>query len=82
MHKADREKLAFFAPDDRHYTFNVIPFGPTNTPPFYTATMKDLKDEWDTFFLVRITTLQTYNPEAMIVLSTRLVTIGVQPLIF
>ena len=41
----DREKLAFFALDDRKYTFNVMSFGPTNVPPFYTAMMKDLKDE-------------------------------------
>ena len=41
--KIDREKLSFFAPDDRKYCFNVITFGTTNVPPFYTAITKDLR---------------------------------------
>ena len=36
---SDREKLAFFAPNDRKYCFNVMPFGPTNALAFYTAMM-------------------------------------------
>ena len=47
VQEEDREKLAFFAPDDRKYTFNVLNFGPTNVLPFYTAMMNDFKDEWD-----------------------------------
>ena len=58
MRKTNREKLAFFAPDDRKYYFNVITFGPTNAPPFYTVMMKDLKDEWDTLFVLRCTEIK------------------------
>ena len=31
-----------------------MPFGPTNAPTFYTAMMKDFKDEWDKLFIIRI----------------------------
>ena len=51
VRKLDREKLVFFAPNDRKYCFNVIPFGPTNAPTFYTAMMKDFKDDWDKLFV-------------------------------
>jgi hypothetical protein len=47
---SDREKLAFFAPDQKKYTFKVMPFGPTNAPAVYTAMMRQLQDEWDSLF--------------------------------
>jgi hypothetical protein len=47
---ADREKLAFFAPDGKKYTFKVMPFGPTNAPGIYTAMMRKMQDEWDALF--------------------------------
>ena len=51
--ESDRKRLAIFAPYDRKYTFNVMPFGPTNAPLFYTAMMKDTKDEWvNCFFTI------------------------------
>ena len=34
---ADQEKLAFFAPDNKKYTFTVMPFGPRNALPFIPA---------------------------------------------
>ena len=37
--KIDRENLYFFAPDRYKYWFNITPFGPTNAPYLYTATM-------------------------------------------
>ena len=58
VRKIDRQKLAFFAPDKRKYCFNVIHFGPTNTPAFYTAMMKDFKDEWDTLFILTISKIK------------------------
>ena len=54
VRKINREKLDFFAPDDRKYIFNVMPFEPTNVPAFYTAMMEDFKDEWDTLFILDI----------------------------
>ena len=36
VRKSDREKLAFFAMDNEKYTWNVMPFGPRNAPPFFT----------------------------------------------
>ena len=50
----DRDKLAFFAPDDHKYCFNVMPFGPTNAPAFYTAMMESFKDEWDILFIIKV----------------------------
>ena len=46
----DQEKLAFFGPDDFKYCFTVIPFEPTNAPTFYTAMMRNFKEEWDLVF--------------------------------
>ena len=45
VRKIDRDKLAFFSPDDWKYTFKVMPFGPTNAPAFYSAMMKNMKDK-------------------------------------
>ena len=47
--KIDREKLDFFSSDGWKYTFKVMPLGLTNTPEFYSAMMKNMKDEWDSF---------------------------------
>ena len=48
VHLANQDKLAFFGPDAKKYTFVVMPFGPRNGPPTYTAMMRRLKDEWST----------------------------------
>ena len=37
VRECDKDKLAFFAPDDEKYTWEVMPFGPTNAPTFFTA---------------------------------------------
>ena len=42
----DQDKLAFFGPDGKKYTFTVIPFGPVNAPPFYTAMIRHMQAEW------------------------------------
>jgi hypothetical protein len=36
---ADQDKLPFFWPDGKKYTFSVMPFGPRNAPAFYTCMM-------------------------------------------
>ena len=53
VHPADRCKLAFFGPDGKKYTFKVMPFGPRNAPPVYTAMMRQLEDEWESLFSCR-----------------------------
>ena len=67
---SDLEKLAFFTPDDLKYFFTVMPFGPTNTPGFYTAMMKDFKTEWDTLFIIRITALKSYEGQTITVTAS------------
>ena len=44
VHHADREKIAFFAPDNKRYTSLVMLFETTNVPVFYPATMKNFKE--------------------------------------
>jgi len=61
VRKVDREKLAFFAPNNKKYCWNVMPFGPTNAPSFYTAMMKNFKDEWDNLFQIRMSKLKTFG---------------------
>ena len=47
---ADMEKLAFFAPDGRKYTYTVMPFGPRNAPTFYTLVTRMIQDEATALF--------------------------------
>ena len=49
--RSDQSKLAFFAPNNKKYTFKVMPFGPTNAPAFYTCMMQEFREEWDALFL-------------------------------
>ena len=51
VRKVDQEKLAFFAPNHKKYTWNVMPFGPTNAPAYYTAMMNVFQTEWNILFL-------------------------------
>jgi hypothetical protein len=46
----DHDKLAFFGPDGKKYTFKVMPIGPKNAPACYTAMMRIMQDEWDALF--------------------------------
>ena len=55
VRKLDQEKLAFFAPDGKKYTWKVMPFGPMNAPAFYTAMMGAFKVEWDKLFIQELT---------------------------
>jgi hypothetical protein len=45
-----QEKLAFFGPDHKKYTFTVMPFGPCNAPAFYTAMMGIFQDKWNALY--------------------------------
>ena len=57
---SDQEKLDFFAPDDYKYCYTVMPFGPTNALTFYTAMMRNFKEEWDNLFLAEMSKLTDY----------------------
>ena len=46
VRKCDQEKLALFTPSVEKKTYAFLPFGPTNTPSFYTAMMQSLRKEW------------------------------------
>ena len=35
-----------------------MPFGITNSPPFYSAMMSDLKDEWDKLLFMKVKALK------------------------
>ena len=48
--RSDHEKLEFFELDSLKYTFKVLPFGPTDAPPFYTAIICQFQDEWALLF--------------------------------
>ena len=37
------DKLSFFGPDNKKYSFTVIHFGTINAPPFYTCMMGTFK---------------------------------------
>ena len=41
----DQDKLAFFAPYGKKYTYTVMPFGPVNAPSFYTAMVRRFQAE-------------------------------------
>ena len=42
----DQKKFDFFNADGKRKCFVVMLFGPKNTPAFYTAMMKVLRDDW------------------------------------
>ena len=72
----------FFTPDDLNYYFTVMLFEPTNAPGFYTATMKDFKTEWDTLFVIRITTLKSYEGQTITVTASQDILISVVKLVW
>ena len=76
VRQVDREKLAFFAPNYKKYAFKVMPFGPTNAPPFYTCMMHQLRDEWEILFLIRIRIMKFIGGEAIIILENDEITVG------
>jgi hypothetical protein len=72
----DQEKLAFFAPDNKKYTWKVMPFGPTNAPAFYTAMMGAFQGEWDKLFSQKLEELQTVGVETVCINSDNSITVG------
>jgi len=75
VRKADREKLAFFAPNHKKYCFKVMPFGPTNAPPFY-CMMHQLHDKWVILFILKIRAMSTIGEELIIISDTDEITIA------
>ena len=43
---SSQEKLAFQGPDAIKWTYNVMPFGPTNGPATFIACMQDIRTTW------------------------------------
>ena len=78
----DREKLAFFGPDGWKYTFKVMPFGPTNAPGFYSAMMRNMKEEWDNLFICRPQELLQVDSEAVVVSISMEIFIGGKKLVY
>ena len=64
---ADKEKLAFFSPDNTKKTFNVMPFGPTNAPGFYSAMMLNFKREWTALFFETLRAKDTLDGMVVVV---------------
>ena len=46
----DLQKLAFSGHEGLKWTFKVLPFGPQNSPPFYTAMIRQFQDKWTLLF--------------------------------
>ena len=55
--------MVFLAPNDRTYSFNAMPFVPTNTPVFYTVIMRYLKDKEDKLSIIRVTALKEFQDQ-------------------
>ena len=47
-----------------------MPFGPTNAPAFYSAMTKNMKDEWDDLFIVRLRGLSSIGVEIVFISAT------------
>ena len=76
VRSADKEKLAFFAPNGKKYTYKVMPFGPMNAPAFYTYMMQQFRDEWDALFYLILNEMKELNGQAIKVSPTNEVTLG------
>ena len=57
-------------------------FGPTNSPGFYSAMVRNLKEEWDNIFTERLQELIHLEGDAVTVSITTEVNIGNKKLIF
>ena len=82
VRKIDREKLPFCSPDDRKYYVDVMLFCPTSAPAFYTAMMKDFKDEWDTLFILTISKNKNYNSLRITIIANSDIMIGNRKIIW
>jgi hypothetical protein len=76
VRKLDQEKLAFFAPDGKKYTWKVMPFGPMNAPAFYTAMMGAFKVEWDKLFIQELTKKHTIGNQKVVLKSDGTTLVG------
>ena len=47
-----------------------MPFGQTNAPAFHSAMTKNMKDEWDTLFVVRLRELSSIEVEIVFISAT------------
>ena len=54
VREKDQEKLVFFGPYNKMYTYNVLPFSCVNGPTFYTCMKRTLQDQWRNLFRQRI----------------------------
>ena len=52
--EANQEKLAFFGPNNKMYTYNVLPFGCVNGPTFYTCIKRTFQCQWTKLFHQRL----------------------------
>ena len=68
--------MGLFSSDGWKYTFKVILFGPTNAPAFYSAMMKNMKDEWDGLFIEKLRELSSIGGETVFISATMEVYIG------
>ena len=48
----------------------MIPFGPTNAPAFYSAMMKNTKDEWDGLFIEKLRELSSVGGKIVFISAT------------
>ena len=55
-----------------------MPFGPTNAPAFYTTTMKDLKDAWDSLFAITLLDTNVYNGGKIKMSAAQVITVWVK----
>ena len=53
-----------------------MPFFPINTPTFYSAMMKSMKDEWDDLFILRLQELSHVGGEEVVVTTTMEIYVG------
>ena len=76
VRNSDKEKLAFFSPDNKKYTFKVMPFGPTNAPAFYTAMMHTFQQDWEKLFLEVVPCLTEFSRQPVTRIENNNVRIG------
>jgi hypothetical protein len=53
-----------------------MPFGPTNSPAFYTAMMKPFKEKWDILFVIKVKSLQFVGTDIVRVTEANKIFIG------
>ena len=79
VRESDKDKLAFFAPNGKKYTYKVMPFGPMNAPAYYTFMMQQFRDEWDELFYVTLQNMNAVENKTVAVSATREVRLDGRP---